>query len=443
MSAQQDPWVESRQPARLPKFDLMKILPAILRMLGAGAVLIAMYSFLVRGWDSGNDVFRYFLMLGHTGALTAIGLASGHWLKESKGARLLLTLSLVSIPANFAILGAFIFSQSTGIDVSTYPQYVAWAVDSLNSALMVNGVALLVLIPVTLLGFTVLARSMSKKLSILYLLSNAALLLPLRDPQLIGLMVMVLAVIVIVLSRKTSRQNASAKTNEGVIALGLQLLPLAVLVGRSLWLYSVDLFLLTVLAITVFFILRQISLYLEPGSKFRAFLEGLSIWPAVSVSFLLTEALQVMTHLPHEVLFPISALASMAMVYDISCRSKYRVETYRLLAVAGLVVGLGINLLANANPVASLLTVMISVGVSIVGYKAQQRSVFTGGIVLMLLGIAQQFYDLVKHFDLGSWAGLAILGVVSIIIASVMESQGGKLKPRFVAWKAKLAEWDR
>lgn len=443
MKTQQDPWIDETVPRHTQKFDLMKNLPAILRILGAGAVLVAMYSFLVRGWDTGNDVFRYFLMLGHTGTLAAIGLASGHWLKESKGARLLLTLSLVSIPANFAILGAFIFSQTTGIDVSAYPQYVAWSVDSLNSALVISGVALLVLIPVTLLGFTVLARSMSKKLSILYLLSNAALLFPLRDPQLIGLMVMVLAVIVIALSRKTSTHNTAAKTNEGIIALGLQLLPLAVLMGRSLWLYSIDLFLLTVLAITLFFILRQISLYLDPNSKIRSVLDSLSVVPAISTSFLLAEALQVMTSFPYEVLFPVCALSSMAMVYDISCRSQYRSDMYRRIAVVGLVISLGINLFANTNPVVSLLTLIIGVGVSLFGCKVQQRSVFSGGIVLMLLGIVQQFYDLVRHFDLGSWAGLAVLGVVSIIIASVMESQGGNIKPRFVAWKTKLAEWDR
>ena len=116
MNAQKDPWTEEVPPSRpqKPDFDLMKNLPAILRILGAGAVLIAMYSFLVKGWDNGDDMFRYFLMLGHTGALAAIGLASGYWLKESKGARLLLTLALISVPANFAILGAFLFSQPQG-----------------------------------------------------------------------------------------------------------------------------------------------------------------------------------------------------------------------------------------------------------------------------------------------------------------------------------------
>ncbi len=448
MNTQKDPWTEERIPPspQKPDFDLMKNLPAILRILGAGAVLIAMYSFLIRGWDSGDDMFRYFLMLGHTGALAAIGIASGYWLKESKGARLLLTLSLVSVPANFAILGAFIFSQTAAIDVSTYPHYVAWSVDSLNSALLSNGIALLVLIPVTFLGFTVLARSMSKKLSILFLLSNAALLLPLRDPQLVGIMVLVLAFVVIALSRKTSNHNAAAKTSEGIIALGLQLLPLAVLMGRSLWLYSADLFLLAVLSLSVFFILRQVSFYLGGKSRVKDVLEGFSVLSAILFGLLLIDILQAVTSFSYGILFPLGVVASMAMVYEISFRrhcDHYRAGLYRRIAVAGLVLGIAVNLLSNTNFVISLMTVIIGMGASLTGYKMQQKNLFSGGIILMLLGIAQQLYELVWHFDLGNWAGLAVLGVVSIVIASMMESQDGNIKLRFVAWKAKLAQWEK
>jgi len=445
MNTQKDPWTEGAMPpdSQKPNFDVMKNLPAILRILGAGAVLIAMYSFLIRGWDNGDDMFRYFLLLGHTGALAAIGLASAYWLKESKGARLLLTLSLISVPANFAILGAFIFSQTAAIDFSAYPHYVAWTVGSLTSALLSNGIALLVLIPVTFLGFTVLARSMSVKLSVLFLLSNATLLLPLRDPQLVGFMVLALTFVVIYLSRKTASHNAAAKTNEGIIALGLQLLPLAVLMGRSLWLYSADLFLLTVLFISVFFIVRQISRYLGINSRISGLLEGLSVLSAISFGFLLIETLQVITQFPYEILFPLGITSSMAMIYDISYRNHDRAGIYRRFAVAGLVIGMAVNLLDNAGFAVSLITIVTGAGVSFWGYKFKQRNPFSGGIILILLGVAQQLYELVYHFDIGNWAGLAILGVAFIIIASMMESKGSNIKRRLAGWKTRLDQWEK
>jgi len=188
------------------------------------------------------------------------------------------------VPANFAILGAFIFSQTTAVDISYYPHYVAWTVDTLSAALYTGGGALLILVPVTLLGFTVLARSLSKKLSFLFLLSNAALLLPLRDPQIIAMIVLAFTFLNVVFSYKTSQQNIVTKTHEGLIALGLLILPQAVLMGRSLWLYSLDMFLLTVMAITCFYLLRQTSLVFTQNSMVRRILDRLSLLPAIFVT---------------------------------------------------------------------------------------------------------------------------------------------------------------
>jgi hypothetical protein len=216
---------------------LMKKLPGLLRILGTTALLVAMYSFLVKGWHSGSDVFRYLLMLGHTGAMAAIGLASGHWLREGKGARLLLTLALVSVPANFAILGAFIYSRVPATAAQHYPDYVHWSVDSLSTALMITGGALLVLLPVILVGFRALSRSMSRKLAVLYLISNATLLIPLREPHLVGAMVIGLGLSVLISSRIAAQQNISAQTREGGMALALQYIPMLVLLSRSFWRY--------------------------------------------------------------------------------------------------------------------------------------------------------------------------------------------------------------
>lgn len=445
MNTQHDAWTGEVISQQAPKkiSDIMKKLPTLLRILGAGALIIAMYSFLAKGWESGNDVFRYLLMLGHTGILAAIGLASGHWLKESKGARLLLTLALVSVPANFAILGAFIFSQTTAVDIAQYPHYVAWTVESLNTALLASGGAMLILVPITLLGFTVLARSMSKKLSLLFLCSNAALLLPLRDPQLIGMLVLALTSFTIIFSRKTAHNHTAAKTQEGVTALGLQLLPLAVLMGRSLWLYSVDLFLMTVLSITVFFILRQISLYLEPGSKLRNVLDGLSLFPAISSTLWFSAALNETAFVPEALAIPLGAFASATMVYDLSRRSHKNTDFFRSIAVGGLVLCIIANLLFLTSLLAALASAVIGFMLLVYGYKVQQRSLFTGGIVLMIAGISQQLYELVHHFDLGGWASLATLGIVAIVAASVMESQGGKFKPRLESWKEKFHRWEK
>jgi len=445
MNAHSEQSILRERDVTLPsnEFSWMKKLPDLLRILGAGALLIAMYSFLIKGWDDGNDVFRYLLMLGHTGVLAAIGLASGHWLKESKGARLLLTLALVSVPANFAILGAFIFSQSElVVNISQYPNYVAWTVDNMQTALMTSGGALLILLPVTLLGFTVLARSLSKRLTVLFLISNAALLLPMRDPMMVGLVVLVLTVMTIIFTRKSAQQNIVAKTQEGIIALGLQALPLAVLMGRTLWLYSADMFLLTVMTTTIYFMLRQSALFFESDSRFKKMLERLSLIPAIATAPLLASTLLNSNWAITALVLPIATTVSAMMVYDIAQRNESSATTYRWIAALMIVVGMTMNLLSNAGLLAAISCITAGVVLLILGYKNKQRGFFINGFILMLIGLAQQFYELVHHFNLGSWASMAVMGVITIVIASVIESKGNALHQRFLTWKTNFKQWE-
>lgn len=425
------------------KVDLLANLPNILRILGTGVLLIAMYSFLVKGWQSGNDVFRYLMMLGHTGILAAIGLASGHWLKESKGARLLLTLALVSVPANFAILGAFIFSQTIPVDLQHYPTYVAWSVDSLSTALLTSTGAMLVLVPVSLLGFMVLARRMSRTLTGLFLVSNAALLLPLRDPHWIALMVLALTVFCIAFTRKTSQQHIAAKTQEGITALGLQFLPLAVLIGRSLWLYSADLLLLTVLAVTVFLLLRQVTKYLDADSQLRKATDALSLLPSLAVVPSLAGALFNIPVFPHMLAIPVAALVSALMIYDIASRNPKHGAGYRHFAAGIILTSLVANLVLYDGLMSAMASILVGLGVALLGYQQQQRSVFITGVLLFLTGLSYQVYELIHHFNLSSWIGLAVLGMFAIVLASTIESQGGKFKTHFERWKVAFKQWER
>lgn len=446
MSNLTDNWREEKSTQPLPtasKFDLMKNLPNLLRILGAGAVVIAMYSFLVKGWDNGNDIFRYCLMLGHTAALAAIGVASARWLKESKGARLLLTLSLVSIPANFAILGAFIYSQTIPIDSSVYPHYIAWSVDSLNSALLTTGAALLVLGPVTWFGFRVLARNMSKNLTLLFLLCNTILLIPIRDPQWVSAMVLGLGICVIWFSRKISHQHTAAKTQEGFFALALQMLPLAVLIGRSLWLYSMDLFLIAMISVMGFFVLRQVSIALASHSKSVAILDAISIMPAISFGFAFCAALLENRLLMNDIVLPLSALLSAALIYDIASRSSHQSGTYRRFAVVGLSISILTNLVLSASLLAAIISMIIGLGMLFLGNKKQQRSVFSGGVGLLIAGGFQQIFTLFHQFDFSHWASLAAFGVLSIVIASTIESSEGKFKLKINRWRNEYSDWNQ
>ena len=143
------------------------------------------------------------------------------------------------------------------------------------------------------------------------------------------------------------------------------------------------------------------------------------------------------------VAFPFAALVSAAMIYDISQRSQSHAGIYRHIAAGELLLVTIGNLFLFSGLIPILLCVLIGFGLLTLGYRQQQRSIFASGAVLMLTGMLQQVYELVHHFDLGSWISLAILGIAAIVLASTIESQGGRLKPKLEHWKTSFKQWEK
>lgn len=423
------------------KQEWMKKLPGLLRGFGALAVLVSLYSFFARGWEGSSDLIRYLMLLGHTGALAAIGLASGHFLREGKGARLLLTLALVSVVANFAILGAFIFSGIFAGQLGVYPYYLAWTIGSPMSAALISLGSLIVLIPIAQVGFLTLARGISKRMTLLFLLGNAALLIPMREPMMVAALTLAMAGMLLYWCGKSLRQNTEVKTLEGMTALALQFLPIGVLIGRNLWLYRPDAMVLTVAALAGFIALRQLSLFLDSNSRLRRISEVFSLGLAGLSGFaLLVTFIDAGLRIPLSVV--LATLATAAMVYELSTRSDQAAAIYRSIAVAIVVTGLGLNLYLFGGILASLLTIATGIALIAGSYMVQQRSALIGGVILFLGGLFEQLGHVFFQFEIGYWAALAILGVLAIVIGSLLESQGGNIKARLTAWKSGYKEWN-
>jgi len=179
-----------------------------LRILGATVLLASMSVFLLQGWNEGNDISRYLLLLAQTGLLAAAGFAMSHGLKEAKGARMFFGLALVSIPANFTILGALLYSvfQWDGM-LTSYPSYAKWTMDSLAGTGVTFAGAMLVLLPVTFFCFAVMARHSAKQLSLHFLLLNALLLLPIRSSFAAGSIALIGVLYALNVVSKLPRQN--------------------------------------------------------------------------------------------------------------------------------------------------------------------------------------------------------------------------------------------
>jgi hypothetical protein len=420
--------------------DWVKNLPKLLRTIGSIAILASLYLFLVKGWEGSSDLVRYMMLLSHTGLLTGIALFSGHYLKEAKGARLLLMLAQVSVVVNFAILGAFILSNAPGIDLAAYPHYVAWSVNSFGTALLTTGMAMLLLVPIVWFGFRSLGRNMSKELSILFTLSNIALLIPLRDPVTIAILSIFLGLYTLFVTAKLSMNRTEVKTLEGMIVILLQFLPLIVLVGRNIWLYSLDYSLYTAATIMAFIAIRQCALLINESALLRGLSEiSTLILAACTCDFAYLALTDGGLH--ESVSLILSCLLTSGMVYEMSFRKDTNPGMYRSIAIAITVAGFIINLLIHDSMATSIIALSLGILSISISYILQQRSLFVGGMILVITGSIDQFMHIFQYFDFGYWITLAIFGTLAIIAGSVLESKGGQIKQQIQTLRTSFSEW--
>jgi uncharacterized membrane protein YecN with MAPEG domain len=264
-----------------------------LRILGAGVILASMSVFLLQGWSQGNDISRYLLLLAQTGLLAAAGFAMSHIVKETKGARLFFGLALVSIPANFTILGALLYSvfQWDG-GLTAYPGYADWRIEDVASIGVTMGAAMFVLVPVTLFCFAIMARHSAKSLSLHFLALNALLLLPIRSSMLAGTIALVGVLYALYVMSKLTKENRALKTGEGKFALATLFIPLGIILFRSMYFYQVDSLMIAMVGMVLFLSARQASLFPDRSARLAMVLELVS-WPiAMIVAIALTDAFE-------------------------------------------------------------------------------------------------------------------------------------------------------
>ena len=216
----------------------------VLRTLGALATVLSLSLYLMQGFETRDHLGRVYVLLGQSGLLALAGLAIGYFLEEPKGARVFLTLALASVPANVAVLGAMIYSiapldgllPGTAALAGDYPAYAFWEASGPGDLLraLVPGAALLV--PVTLFGFSVLARRFAGSLSFALLAGSALLLVPLRDPlatALLGGATLIVPILALRRARMRAELRARPVTFEERLAGALLLLPSLIVLGRA------------------------------------------------------------------------------------------------------------------------------------------------------------------------------------------------------------------
>jgi len=406
-----------------------------LRVLGAAVILASMSVFLLQGWNEGNDINRYLLLLAQTGLLAAAGFAMSHGVKETKGARLFFGLALVSIPANFTILGALLYSvfQWDG-GLTAYPGYADWRIEDVASIGVTMSAAMLVLVPVTLFCFAIMARHSAKPLSMHFLLLNALLLLPIRSSVAAGTIALAGVLYALTVMGKMTRSNRALKTGEGKFALAALFIPLGIILFRSMYFYQVDSLMVAMVGLVLFLAARQASLFPDRSARLAMALELVS-WPiAMIVALALTDAFEpgITTGLKA----PIFAATYAALALDVIRRTGSKVLAKMIGVSIGIAVAVSFTFSVALSPSAMTALFSVAAGTMLLLWGAAARRLMTiiAGLVTLGAGVLFGFDAIVQLIITSSWIDLAIFGATAIALGSILDRHGVAIKLRINKW---------
>ena len=415
-------------------------LPTILRGLGAAAVLVSLYTFIVKGWQSSDDLARYLTLLAHTALLGGIGFVNGKLIKEAKGARVLFMLALASIPVNFSVLGGLLYSSLGLIPSDDIPSFLSWHSNEFSSVLASIAGAMVVTLPICMVGFKILIRPVSRHAAGIFMLFNLLLLAPVRDPLIIAATAIGLSFALVSFYHLGTKKMLIFQTFEGKVCYGILFSPIVILLGRNLWLYQLDHFLLFSCSVALFLAIRQVSSHLKEISLGRSVLELGSLFLAASAAVNLEYAIAEFIPLAEIEMLIMTYICSF-MIYDLSKRGEVRAANYRIMAALVFTAG---SLLTQwmHESVVTLVALILSTGVLLsLGIKFRQKVLLICAMIVFLVLSSHVISKLLYNFDFSYWIVIAGAGILLIVSGSLIEAKADLIKSKFANYRHKFSDW--
>ena len=394
---------------------------SVLRALGAALLVASASTFLFQHWADGSDLARYCLLLAHALALTATGVLCATKLGEPKSARTLLGTVLATLPVHFGVLGGLLYSR-LGPMVGEIPDALHWNAPSTFSAVAITATALALLVPVCWFALRVFAQGHAGRLTCALLASHALLLVPSRHGALVCALAFGCMEALLQLDARMFADKSGLHTREGRFVRALLFAPVALLVGRSLWLYAPTTAFLAascLLAARVWFALApQVSKDVTVAGRVQAF----AMLPALLGCSLLSGLLDGPLAPYRAQAFAFSLLLAL---WWMSTRALSGPGRYLVVAgVTGCAV-LGFDLCdAPLGPSALALAFGCAAGFAGVVYR--RLSCLGAGVALATAAAVRELWFAFGIPDLSHWGTLSVLGVVLIVSAAVLERHAAR-----------------
>jgi hypothetical protein len=396
-----------------------------LRIAGALLVVAAASTFMLQNWQVGNDLTRYAMLVGQSLLLAAAAYFVGLTVREGRSARTFLALVLATIPVSFAVLGGLVYSRFHLGQMPVLPKYASWIAPSPAAALLAVLGTLILLVPLSLVSFTALARREAKALTLAFCGANLLVLVPLRQPEVVAMLAggALLALLHLELTRFAAA--AQLDTLEGKLARVMPFAPPLLMLGRVFHLYHIGpAFVGGVLLIAA------AALWLLLARTVSSTRRDVGAWLASSLAiagwgFCWSE---LMRHLPSSgVTILVLGLPSAALLFLGAVRANAARSS---LLNVGTIMALMTALSASAvdrGTAAAFSCIVLGVAVAVWGASVRARLRIACGVLVALWGVGLQVWLAVHADNLLRWVSLTAVGILLIVGSAYIERNRGRL----------------
>ncbi|MCB0336426.1 MAG: hypothetical protein KDD62_08970 [Bdellovibrionales bacterium] len=428
-------------------------LSTMLRVSGGAVLVVSTITFLFQHWVGLDSLSRYYSFLAFTMVLSAAGWFCGLVLKEGKGARTFLGISLLSVPAHGVQLGALIYSLTLAGHLTVFAeqdeyirQLVTYQSPSVVAALATLALSVVLLLPVLYSGFSCMARKEARILTATYGVGVLSLLIPSREPFVVALCVLALFFGVAAIDRKRLRAVPSMGTLEGRVARALLYVPPGIFLGRNLLLYpNADVLCAVVSAILAFGFFEVLPAITQSIST-KKFFQTCSVFAVYSASAYANEALffsyQSPFYIPNSYMLLCTVVPASVTLMVLSRRAIGGGATLRRIAGYSLSAVLLLQIFTVGNVLSSFLCTfggLLLLGVSCV---LEEKSICEMGIVCFVVGLLSYVRFAIDALSISPWFSLAVLGTITVLFASYLETYQGSVIERVRELRTRFKNWE-
>ncbi len=420
-------------------------LPQLLRWIGGVSLAGSAVTFLLGGWMEAEPLVRYYSFFALTSALSIAGVFCGLKLREDKGARTFLSLGTAFIPVLFCQLGAIVYAQYIGetSQFSEYFEVFQFSPIGLPLLALTVTVALILLSAYAFFGFSAMARPAAKKLTALYILANAALLIPARNDLAVALIGFVLLAVLAVYDRKVFSKSTTLRTWDGRAMRSLLFVPFALLILRSVILYETSSFLTGLFSASIatlfFFGLPQATNKI--GWK-RTF-QHISLLPfavaCLSIGLPLVENIR---FFGVEAFTTFLVLPSSLLVILLSHRTQESGRSFRFIAITTALIATIAQMASQGGLPVAIISLFVAVGSTVYSYAIREKGILFLGILGTITSLAYHVSYAAEFYRSNLWLSLAATGVAVILAASYVERNWQTLLAQGKGFRSKLDDWN-